>query len=94
DDELKTAFTTWRDLLTYCAKYGVHTESFAARLLMADARAGDETALEADFFDLRRHFCERQAELDGIFSSNTWKLAKLLEKSSSWRITELLKKFV
>ena len=81
DEELTRALAAWKRALAYCGKYDVKTASPAARLLMADA-ASDSEAYEYDALALRQYAFERRAELEDIFSSNTWKLARAIQKLS------------
>ena len=81
DEELTRALAAWKRALAYCGKYDVKTASPAARLLMADA-ASDSEAYEYDALALREYAFERRRELEGIFSSNTWKLARAIQKLS------------
>lgn len=74
-DELREIFAEWKDAFLRAYEGAVKIHSPYAKILARSAACGDMASALYDFAALRDFYHQRRSELEGIFSSNTWRLA-------------------
>ena len=80
DEQLETMLGRWRFAACWCAAQSIELHSSHARILARDLAADDLDAAVFHFRELQRLWTQRKQELDNIFSSRTWRLARRLAK--------------
>ncbi|MEA5051233.1 MAG: glycosyltransferase [Oscillospiraceae bacterium] len=84
-EQLLRALYGLRPLCVFGEQNDLPLTSAQARILRYDLAFEDEKKTELDFLQLRELHAQQQRELDGIFSSTTWKVASGLQKLLFWR---------
>lgn len=79
-EELLKVCESWIPLFKLSRERGFNIHSTYAKILQNDLVRGDADAAAYDAAALRELYFQRKAELDGIYSSRTWRLASALQK--------------
>ncbi len=81
DGQLHEVLESWREVLAYAHNKGFHLHSSYAKIIARDCALLDSQTLLFDFIALRELYFQRKRELDGIFSSKTWKAARVMQNA-------------
>ena len=78
--ELLAVCESWIPLYKLSKERGFNIHSAYAKILQNDLARGDAEAAAYDAAALRELYFQRKSELDGIFSSRTWRLAQGVQR--------------
>ena len=81
-EELREIFTQSSDVFSRAYRGAIKIHSPYAKILARSAASGDIESALFDFAALRDFYHQRREELEGIFSSRTWKLARIAQRLS------------
>lgn len=76
DEQILNILRAWKRSFVYCADNGVELASPNANVLVSDMRLGGDERLMFDFLALREFYRERRTELEGIFNSRGYRIAR------------------
>ncbi|MEG0751428.1 MAG: glycosyltransferase [Oscillospiraceae bacterium] len=79
-DDLKSVLAAWQPFYALALERGFHIHTAYTKILAHDLTDGDVKSAAYNAVALRELFFQRKQELDDIFASRTWKLARLMQK--------------
>ena len=74
DDDIAECVLAWKEAFCLASKYNTMLHSAYCKILEDDFVSGDDKKALFHFFTLRELYRERQAELENIFNSRSWRI--------------------